>query len=85
MRAPVPHSAFSNEESPGLLANTEGKALSLLKEGSCEKIQLEGGKSLSRCPGEGQIYAAKTRREIDAREALPRLPPSDVGNLAIFL
>ena len=38
--------------------------------GSCEKIQMEGGKSLSRCPGEGQIDAAKTRLEIDAREAL---------------
>jgi hypothetical protein len=57
----------------------------LWKRGSCEKNQIEGGKSLSRCPGEGQIDAAKTRREIDAREALSRLPPSDAGNLAIFL
>jgi len=46
---------------------------------------MEGGKNLSRCPGEGQIDAAKTRREIDAREALSWLPSSDVGNLEIFL
>jgi hypothetical protein len=55
-----------------------------LEKGRCEKIQIEGGKSLSRCSGEGQIDAAKTRREIDAREALSRLPPSDAGNLEIF-
>jgi hypothetical protein len=46
---------------------------------------MAGGKGLSRCPGEGQIHAAKTRREMDDREALPRLPPSDAGNRSIFL
>jgi uncharacterized protein YbaR (Trm112 family) len=45
---------------------------------------MEGGKSLSCCPEEGKIHAAKTRREIDVREALPRLLPSDAGNLAVF-
>jgi hypothetical protein len=48
--------------------------------------KLNGGReSLSCCPGEGQIHAAKTRREIDVQEALPRLPPSNADNLAIFL
>jgi len=56
-----------------------------LEHGRCEKIRMEGGKSLSPCPGEGQIDAAKTRREKDAREALFRLPPSDAGNLEIYL
>ena len=46
---------------------------------------MEGGVGLSRCPGEGQIYAAKTRREMEDREALPRLPPCNPGCANIFM
>jgi len=38
---------------------------------------MEEGVGFSCCPGEVQIHAAKTRREMQDREALPRLPPSD--------
>ena len=43
------------------------------------------GVGLSRCPGEGRIHAAKTRREMQDREAFSRLPPSDAGKMSIFL
>jgi hypothetical protein len=39
-----------------------------------------GEKSLSRCPGEGQMHGAKTRREMDGRESLLRLPQRDAGD-----
>jgi hypothetical protein len=34
-----------------------------------------------RCPGEGEIPAAKTRREMQGQEALSRLPQSTPSNL----
>jgi hypothetical protein len=43
------------------------------------------GNGLSCCPGEGQIHAAKTRREMDDLEALPRLPQSDADYLGMIL
>ena len=41
---------------------------------------MEGGKVLSRCPGEGKIHAAKTRRVIDREGAHSAPPQSDPGN-----
>jgi hypothetical protein len=45
---------------------------------------MEALESLSRCPGEGKIHAAKTRRAVDRGEALPGLPQSGAGNLGIL-
>jgi hypothetical protein len=45
---------------------------------------MEAAESISRCPGEGKIHAAKTRREMDRGEALARAPQSDAGNLGIL-
>jgi hypothetical protein len=53
--------------------------------GSRERIEIEGGKKPSCCSGEGQIHPAKTRREMDNREALTEFPSSDAGNLGLFL
>jgi len=44
---------------------------------------MEGGKGLSRCPGEGG-FTPPNPREMDDREAITRLPPIDAGNLRIF-
>jgi hypothetical protein len=45
----------------------------------------EAGKGLFCCPGKGQIRAAKTRPEMPGREALPRLPQSNAGDLRKLL
>ena len=71
-----------NEGSPVISAKAESGSLKLLLSPTAwmpasagmtnYDTAFKGGeKSLSRCPGEGQIHGAKTRREMDGREALP--------------
>ncbi len=67
----LPFSLFQREES---FSTSGGGFLPLfppLEKGSCEKIQIQRAGSLSRCPGEGQIQAAKTGGRWRAAKHLP--------------